>query len=321
MTKRPLPFSLRLPMVVAPMFLVSGPEMVIEASRSGVIGSFPTQNCRTSEELEGWLSGICEALESHSTSAVPGEQHKTPPWSVNLITHRTNSRMAADLALIEQYKPPLVITALGSPKPVIEAVHGYGGVVFADVTSLTLARKAAEAGVDGLVCVSAGAGGHTGPYSPFAFVAAVREFFDGWIAVSGGIGNGQALYGAIAAGADLAYLGTRFLSAAESMAQTAYKRMVIECGLDDLVVSAAVSGASASWLRPSLINAGIDLDHAQAANFDAASDAVARRWRDIWAAGQSLTGVRSQEPLHEIVNQLQQEWGEAQRSMQSHSVR
>ena len=290
--------TLRLPVFAAPMFLVSGPEMVVAACRAGIGGAFPTTNCRTVEEVDGWMDQITGSLR-------PGDG----PWICNLITHSTNARLAEDLRLVAQYKPPVVITALGSPRPVMETVKAYGGLVFADVISMKLAKKAAEAGVDGLACVSAGAGGHTGHLSPFAFISAVRDSFDGYVAVGGGIGDGAGVAGAIAAGADFVYMGTRFLATTESMAQPAYKQMVIDAGADDLVISDSVTGTPASWLRPSLIAAGQDPDNLappKARDYSSAGDA--KRWRDIWAAGQGLDAVRAVEPIGEVVDQLEREY-------------
>jgi len=293
--------TLRLPVFAAPMFLVSGPEMVIAACKSGIGGAFPTPNCRTVEDLDRWMDQITGALE-------PGDG----PWIANMITHSTNARLAEDLRLVAQYKPPVVITALGSPRPVIETVKSYGGLVFADVVSMTLARKAAAAGVDGLACVSAGAGGHTGHLSPFAFISAVREFFDGYVAVGGGVGDGAGVAGAIAAGADFVYMGTRFLAATESMAQPEYKQMVVDAGPDDLIVSAAVTGTNASWLKPSLRAAGHDPDAMGGpAQRDYSSNGDQKRWRDIWAAGQGLGAVKSIEPVSSIVDTLAEEYQSA----------
>jgi nitronate monooxygenase len=293
--------TLRLPVFAAPMFLVSGPEMVIAACKAGIGGAFPTPNCRTVENLDRWMGQITDALQ-------PGDA----PWIANMITHSTNARLAEDLRLVAEYKPPVVITALGSPKPVMETVKAYGGLVFADVVSMKLARKAAEAGVDGLACVSAGAGGHTGHLSPFAFISAVREFFDGYIAVGGGVGDGAGVAGAVAAGADFVYMGTRFLATRESMAQAEYKQMVIDSGPDDLIVSAAVTGTPASWLKPSLRAAGQDPDNMGGPidrNYSAGGDN--KRWRDIWAAGQGLEAVKAVEPVAEVVAQLEREYGAA----------
>ena len=290
--------TLRLPVFAAPMFLVSGPEMVIAACKAGIGGAFPTTNCRTVDDLDGWMARITDALK-------PGDA----PWIANLITHSTNARLAEDLRLVARYKPPVVITALGSPKPVMETVKAYGGLVFADVISMTLAKKAAAAGVDGLACVSAGAGGHTGHLSPFAFISAVREFFDGYIAVGGGVGDGAGIAGAVAAGADFVYMGTRFLATTESMAQPAYKQMVIDAGPDDLVVSDSVTGTAASWLKPSLRAAGQDPDNLGGpAVRDYASGGDTKRWRDIWAAGQGIESVKVVEPVADVVSQLEREY-------------
>jgi nitronate monooxygenase len=255
--------NLRLPVIAAPMFLVSGPELVIAACRAGIVGAFPTPNCRTVEELDGWMDTITRALAEKNGSAIP-----TAPWAANLITHSTNARLPDDLALVKRYRPPLVITALGSPKPAVEVVHSYGGLVFADVINVNLARKAVAAGADGLVCIAAGAGGHTGYFSPFAFISAVREFFAGPIVIGGGISDGAGIAGAIAAGADYAYVGTRFLPTQESRAVDSYKQMIVDCGPDDLIVSAALTGTPASWLKPSLVACGYDI---------AALDGKARR--------------------------------------------
>ncbi|HEY1071865.1 nitronate monooxygenase [Brevundimonas sp.] len=292
------PHPMRLPVIAAPMFLVSGPELVIAACKAGVGGAFPTPNCRTVADLDAWMGQITDAL-------TPGDG----PWVANLITHSTNARLAEDLALVAQYKPPIVITALGSPKPVMETVKAYGGLVFADVVNMALARKAADAGVDGLACISAGAGGHTGHLSPFAFVSAVREFFDGWLTIGGGIADGASVAGAIAAGADMVYMGTRFLAAAESRAQDPYKQMIVDCGPDDLIVSSAITGTPASWLKPSLRAAGMDPDALGGPiTRDYSGDAAHKRWRDIWAAGQGLQKVGAVEPTAVVVDRLEAEY-------------
>lgn len=289
--------QLRLPVVAAPMFLVSGPELVIAAVRSGIVGAFPTPNCRTAEQLDEWMTRIVA-----QTAGARGL------WAANLLTHSSNPRLADDLALVAKHKPPIVITALGSPAPAIEAVHGYGGIVLADVVNETLGRKAAAAGADGLVAVSSGAGGHTGSLSPFAFISVLRSFFDGIVCVGGAIADGGGVAGAVAAGADLVYMGTRFLAAEESMAQPGYKRMVIDAGAHDLVVSPAVTGTAASWLKPSLVQAGYDIDDlSKPAVRDYSGDAAAK-WRDLWAAGQGLHAVTAEEPVAAIVDRLDEDY-------------
>lgn len=300
--------SLRLPVVAAPMFLVSGVDLVVAASRAGVLGSFPTQNCRTVEQLDGWLGQIADAL------GAPDGQASRIPWAVNLITHSSNARLPEDLRLVAEYQPPVVITALGSPRPVMEVVKSYGGLVIADVVSMPLARKAAAAGVDGMACISAGAGGHTGHLSPFAFTTAVREIFDGLIVIGGGISDGHGFAGAIVAGADLVYLGTSFLATTESRAQPAYKEMLVAHDLEDLIVSAAITGTPASWLRPSLVANGLDPDDLRLPSGErnySAGDAALRRWRDLWAAGQGIGSVRAVEPVAAVVDRLADEYAEA----------
>ncbi|MCD2104397.1 MAG: nitronate monooxygenase [Rhodococcus sp. (in: high G+C Gram-positive bacteria)] len=305
----PILTSLRLPIVAAPMFLVSGPDLVVSACQSGVIGSFPTQNCRTLDDLDSWMGSITDRLGIGANGST-----NPAPWAANLVTHSSNQRLADDLRLIAEYKPKLVITALGSPKPVMDVVKGYGGIVIADVVNMTLAHKAADAGVDGMACVSAGAGGHTGHLSPFAFTSAVREFFDGMIIIGGGISDGFGVAGAITAGADLVYMGTRFLAAEESMAQQAYKQMIVDSGPDDLVVSASVTGTPASWLKPSLIAAGLDPDNLAPLtvekNYTAGGGSL-KRWKDVWAAGQGLQTIHAVEPVSKIVDQIAAEYGTA----------
>ncbi|WP_203565304.1 NAD(P)H-dependent flavin oxidoreductase [Alteromonas profundi] len=290
--------NLKLPVFCAPMFLVSGPELVIAACKAGISGAFPSTNTRTIEELDEWMHKISSALTDQDA-----------PWIMNLITHSTYTRLEEELKLVAKYKPAIVITALGSPKPVMETVKSYGGMVFADVVDLKLAKKAAQAGVDGLACISAGAGGHTGQLSPFAFISAVREFFDGYVAVGGGISDGAGVAGAIAAGADFVYMGTRFLPAKESMAQAEYKDMVVAANSDDLIVSAAITGTKASWLKPSLLKAGVDpetLNDKGKRDYSGGGDN--KRWKDIWAAGQGVGRSHSIEPVADIVADLAKEY-------------
>lgn len=299
--------TLRVPVVAAPMFLVSGPELVLASCRAGVVGAFPSPNCRTTAELDEWMGTISDGVCRAQASGAP-----VGPWAVNLVTHSSNSRLPDDLRLVTEYEPPVVITALGSPRPVVEAVHAYGGTVIADVISLRLAHKAVDAGADGLACVSAGAGGHTGHLSPFAFVAAVREFFAGLVIIGGGISSGSGVAGAVAAGADLVYMGTRFLATEESLAHPDYKQMVVDHGADDVTVSAAVTGTPASWLVPSLVANGYDPhDRTQAPerSYDSADDP--KRWKDIWAAGQGLQSIHAVLRAAEVVEQLATEYDKA----------
>jgi nitronate monooxygenase len=306
-----LAFQLRLPVVAAPMFLVSGPDLVLAACRAGIVGAFPTPNARPIEVLEDWMQQITQGLERAKNEQAP---ETIGPWCANLITHSSNTRLPEDLALIAKYRPPVVVTALGSPKPAIEVVHGYGGIVLADVINLTLARKAVAAGADGLACITAGAGGHTGFLSPFAFVSAVREFFDGVVVVGGGISDGWGVAGAIAAGADLVYMGTRFIPTQESMADPAYKQMLVDSTADDLVISAGITGTPASWLKPSLKANGLDPDDLPSApprSYDSNQSIGAKKWRDVWAAGQGVGAIKAVESTADVVSRLAVEYAAA----------
>ena len=293
--------ELRLPVIQAPLFLLSGPEMVIASCRAGIVGSFPSPNARTPEILEDWLIEITSALKGTSRVA---------PWAINLVMHRSNPRRHADLELAVKYQAPLVITALGSPEEAVEAVHGYGGKIYADVNSVEFARRAAATGVDGLALICAGAGGHTGQISPFAFVEEVRQFFDGEIILSGAVSNGRAIYAAKVLGADYVYMGTRFIPSHECLAADDYKQMVVDASAGDIVTSDSVTGVKANWLKNSLLNAGYDLKNMPPAgdiNFlEAAGDV--KRWRDIWAAGQAVGSITQQQSIKDIVDQLEQEY-------------
>jgi len=286
---------LRLPAIAAPMFLVSGVAMVLAACKAGIIGSFPANNARTLEDLDDWMGRIVRELPADA-----------PPWAINIMVHRSYARWEEELELVLRHKPPIVITALGSPKAVVEAIHGYGGLVYADVNSLTFAQKAAATGVDGLILVASGAGGHTGAISGFAFAPAVREVFDGTIVLGGGIGSGRAVRAAQMLGADLAYLGTRLIACEESLAVPGYKQMLIDCTAEDIVTSAALTGIPANWLRPSLIAGGYDAEGLKAKaeiNLGRPEDA-AKRWRDVWAAGHGVGEIHAVEPLAAIVEGL-----------------
>lgn len=288
-----------MPAIVAPMFLVSTPEMVIEAARSGLIGAFPAPNARTVDDLDEWLSRISRALSGT----------ETPAWAMNMIVHKTYSRFTEELELLRRYRPKLVITALGSPAAVVDAVHDYGGLVFADVITPALAKKALAAGADGLVLVCSGAGGHTGRYSPIAFVREVRSFFDGPLVAGGGIADAHGVLAVRALGADLAYMGTRFIVARESMAADAYREMLVRATMEGIFETRAITGVAANFLAESLTAAGHDLDRlAEAAgkvdfSGDIASD-DSKAWRDVWGAGQGAGAVTRIEPLADIARGL-----------------
>ncbi|RED17790.1 NAD(P)H-dependent flavin oxidoreductase [Parasphingopyxis lamellibrachiae] len=293
--------NLRIPAIAAPMFLVSGPEMVVAAARSGIIGSFPTPNARTPEILDQWLQQITERMVAEPGAAA---------WAANLVVHPSNDRLPADLELVTRYRAPLVITALGSPARVIGQVHDYGGLVFADVNSVGFARKAAAAGVDGLVLVASGAGGHTGQTAGFAFVEEVRQFWDGPIVLGGAISTGHAIRAAEILGADLAYLGTSLIACAESMAEPAYKRMVVDAGAEDIVPSRGITGVTANWLKSSLVAAGYDpadMPEDKKPDFENAQD-DAKAWKNVWSAGQGVGAVRGIDSLDAIAARLQREY-------------
>ncbi len=293
---------LSLPLVAAPMFLISGPDLVLAACRNGIIGSFPTPNARTVADLDQWLDRITGGLSE-----------KDAPWAANVVVHRSNSRLDEDLDLVTRYKAPLVITALGSPRAIVERVHDYGGLVFADVNSVPFACKAVEAGVDGLVLVAAGAGGHTGNMTGFSFVPAVRQFFDGPIILGGGITDGAGIRAAEVLGADFAYMGTRFIACDESLAAPEYRDMLVNSTVDDLILTRAITGVAANWLKPSIARAGYDLD---AMERDPDIDFTdpqsgAKRWAQVWSAGHGVGLIDRTEPVASLVARLKAEYEEA----------
>lgn len=291
--------KLRIPAFQAPMFLLSGPEMVIASCKAGIVGSFPSMNARSSADLESWLKQITSAL-------TPSDA----PWAINVMMHRSNIRRDDDLALARKYQAPIVISALGSPKDAVESVHSYGGKIYADVINVSFAQKAIATGVDGLVLVAAGAGGHTGQLSAFAFVEEVRRFWSGPIVLGGGISSGRAIRAAEVLGANYAYLGTRFIASQESMAVDDYKQMVIEASAEDIICSDALTGVKANWLRNSLLQAGYDPsnmpDPGAIDITRSASDA--KRWRDVWAAGQGVGAIDDLMPIADLVEQLSREY-------------
>lgn len=294
---------MRLPVIVAPMFLVSGPQLALAARRAGLAASVPFPNARTLDQLDGWLAEACDP-----------DLGELPPFCANMVTHSSYDRLRDEVALLSRYRPEVVITALGGPRPVIEAVHDYGGLVFADVNSVPLARKAVDAGADGLVLVAAGAGGHTGPMSGFAMVQAVRSFFDGPVVLAGALGTGRAVRAAEVLGADLAYMGTRFIAAAESLAGDEYRDMVLAAQFQDLTLSSALTGAHAYYLKASLRRMGLDPDNPSPRSSGpdfANSQAQIKAWRDVWSAGHGVGSVDRVAPVAEIVDELEREYREA----------
>lgn len=297
---------LRLPVIVAPMFLLSGPEIVVAAARAGVVGAFPTLNARTVSDLEEWFREITTRIAALETE---GDFQGT--WAANLVAHSTNRRFEQDLDLICEYKPPLVITALGSPRRVVERVRAYGGKVLADVNSISFARKAADAGVDGLLLVACGAGGHTGELNPFAFVETVRAFWDGLLVLAGSISTGHALKAALTLGADMVSIGTRFIATPESMAHPEYKRMVIDAESEDILRTNAFTGAWANMLRPSIVRAGLDPDRLKPIGRMNVTDdphAGNRAWRDIWSAGHCVGLIKKEQTVADVIGDLEREY-------------
>ncbi|NNK11918.1 MAG: nitronate monooxygenase [Flavobacteriaceae bacterium] len=302
--------SLSLPAIAAPMFLISGPNLVVECCKNGIVGTFPALNQRSSEGFEEWLIEIKETLADYEKQS----GKKAAPFGVNLIVHPTNPRLEADLKLCIKHKVPIIITSLGAVSQVVDAVHSYGGLVFHDIIKKRHAEKAAEAGVDGLILVAAGAGGHAGTINPMSLVAEIKKFFDKTIILSGCISTGRDIASAMQMGADLAYMGTRFINTTESKAPEEYRKMIIEAGASDVVYTAAISGVHANFLGASLKAAGIseeDLKKDRKVDFGKELDTEAKAWKTIWSAGQGVTTVENVLPVAELITQLKHEFREA----------
>lgn len=296
--------DLRLPVMVAPMFLVSGVELLLASCRAGVIGSLPTPNARTITILRSWLTTIKNEIRSMEMDG-----HDVP-WLLNMIVHRTYDRFDAELDLVTEFQPPIVSTALGSPKRVVNEVHQYGGQVLADVTNITLAKKAIDAGVDGLILVCHGAGGHTGLYNPFAFIAEVRKFWTGPIGLSGAIMNGRDIHASQVLGADFSVMGTRFLGTKESMIVDDYRTMLINSGLEDIVTTDKVSGVPANWMRSSLEKNGISLvtNRDQTVNFSGNIANDKKAWKDVWSAGEGVGQIHNTGSVGDLVEMISLEY-------------
>ena len=302
--------DLNLPVVAAPMFLISGPQLVIECCKNGFVGTFPALNQRTSEGFEEWLIQIKSELNAFEKET----GKKAAPFGVNLIVHQTNPRLEADLKLCMKHKVPLIITSLGAVSQVVDAVHSYGGLVFHDVIKKRHAEKAAGAGVDGLILVAAGAGGHAGSINPMSLVAEVKKFFDKTILLSGCISTGRDVASAMQMGADLAYMGTRFINTEESKATDEYRQMIIDAGASDVVYTAAISGVHANFLAASLQAAGIteeDLKKGHKIDFGKELDTEAKAWKTIWSAGQGVTTITDVQPTAQLVENLKTEFKSA----------
>ncbi len=289
--------KLRLPVIVAPMFLISGPDLVIAAGKAGIIGAFPAPNARTIEMLDSWLAQITAELDAADKAGM---------WAINMIVHSTYGRFDAELDLICRYQPQIVITALGSPSRPLERVHAYGGKVFSDVITPAQARKAIDAGADGLVLVAAGAGGHTGLYSPFALVDEVRSFWDGPLVLGGGIGNARGIVAAQTLGADFAYMGTRFIAAPETLVSDENRAMLVRATASDIVTTSAITGVPSNWMRESLDAAGFTpemLETKKKIDFSNLHGDT-KAWKTVWGAGHSVGQTRTIQTVAQIVDDL-----------------
>ncbi|APL93820.1 nitronate monooxygenase [Sphingobium indicum] len=291
---------LSLPLIGSPLFIISQPALVIAQCRAGIVGSFPSLNARPSGMFERWLQQLGEALTDRDA-----------PFAVNLIVHKTNSRLEEDLALCVKYRVPIVITSLGAREDVNRAVHSYGGIVLHDVINNGFARKAIQKGADGLIAVAAGAGGHAGTMSPFALVEEIRAWFDGPLALSGAIATGRSIAAARMMGADFAYMGSPFIATQEANAEPAYKQMIVDSGAADIVYSDYFTGVLGNYLRPSITAAGLDADNlpkASEMDFSSAAGGAKKAWRDVWGAGQGIGAIRDIQPAGDFIAQLKAEY-------------
>lgn len=302
--------KLRIPLIGAPMFIVSGPELVIQQCKAGIVGSFPALNARPQPVLGDWLKQIQEELGDYQERH---PQHRVAPFAVNQIAHSSNSRLHDDVETCVEHEVPIIITSLRPPEDIVTAVHAYGGLVFHDVISLRHARKAIAQGVDGIIAVCAGAGGHAGPISPFALVKELRREFDGVIILSGCITTGADIVAALALGADLAYSGTRFIATDEARAVPTYKEMVVDSKAEDIVYSSLFTGVHGSYLKGSIANAGLDPDNLPEGrkddmDFGSRSDTEAKAWKDIWGAGQGVGTIDEIMPAFDLVLRMEKEY-------------
>lgn len=311
--------NLKLPVVASPMFIVSGPDMVIAQCRAGIVGSFPSLNARPQHLLGQWLHRINSELSNFKAQ---NPENEVAPYAVNLIVHHTNDRLEADLETCIEYQVPIIITSLRALTPqMVERIHAYGGIIFHDVINIRHAKKAAAAGVDGLILVCAGAGGHAGTLSPFALTSEVKQWFEGSILLSGSIANGHSILSAQALGADLAYMGTRFIASLEANADCAYKQMLVDHSAQDIVYSSLFTGVHGNYLKPSIAKAGLDPDNLpdgdkNTMKFGSEGSSRSRAWRDIWGAGQGLASIEKISPVAEIVDQLNREYHQARQQLQ-----
>ena len=314
--------KLKIPVVGAPLFIVSGPELVISQCKAGVVGSFPALNARPQEVLDEWLTQIKEELDRHNQE---NPDSHAAPYAVNQICHASNDRLMQDMETCVKHEVPIIITSLRPPLEIVKAAHSYGGVVFHDVINVKHARKAAEQGVDGLILVCAGAGGHAGTHSPFALVREVKEWFDGTILLSGSISDGYSIASAIALGADLAYIGTRFIATEEANADQRYKDMLITSSASDIVYSSLFTGVHGNYLKPSIEKAGLDPENLPTAdkskmNFGSGGNTKSKAWKDIWGSGQGIGSIKNDPSVQELVNELTEQYEKAYGEMQEKKV-
>ncbi|TDU32392.1 nitronate monooxygenase [Panacagrimonas perspica] len=306
--------SLTLPVIGAPLFIISWPKLVIEQCKAGVVGSMPALNARPAAQLDEWLAEITETLAAHDRAH---PDRKAAPFAVNQIVHKSNTRLDADMALCVKYKVPLIITSLGARVEINEAAHSYGGVVMHDIINNAHAHKAIEKGADGLIAVAAGAGGHAGTKSPFALIQELREWFDGPLALSGAIANGRAVLAAQAMGADFAYIGSAFIATEEARAVDEYKNCIVQSNSDDIVYSNLFTGVHGNYLKPSIVASGMDPDHlptADPSKMNFGSDTT-KAWKDIWGCGQGIGAVKGVVPTRTLVERLSREYAEARAAL------
>ena len=301
---------LRIPVVGAPLFIISNQELVIAQCKAGIVGSFPTLNARPIEQLDDWMAEINETLDSF---AAANPDKPVAPWAANLIVHRSNDRLEEDVELCVKHKAPIVITSLGARPEVNDAIHSYGGIVFHDVINDRFSHKAVEKGADGLIAVATGAGGHAGTLSPFALIQGIREWFDGPVLLSGSIGTGDAVLAALAAGADLAYIGSAFIATEEARAEERYKQMIVESGGEDIVYTNLFTGIHGNYLRPSVEAAGLDPENLPESdpskmNFGSGGNMKIKAWRDVWGAGQGIGAIKEVQSVGAFVEKLAGEY-------------
>jgi nitronate monooxygenase len=305
--------SLELPVIGSPLFIVSGPELVIAQCKAGIVGSFPALNARPAHVLEEWIVRIKTELAEYQAA---NPDKKVAPFAVNQICHASNDRLAHDIEVCTRLEVPIIITSLRPPQEVVTAAHSYGGVVFHDVINVKHAKKAAEQGVDGLILVCAGAGGHAGTLSPFALVREVKQWFDGTVILSGALSDGYGIASTLALGADLAYMGTRFVATAEANADAAYKQHLIDYAAEDIIYTNLFTGVHGNYLAPSVAAAGLDPNNLPEAdkskmNFGSGGNMKQKAWKDIWGSGQGIGQIKDAPPVAELVDRLKREYVQA----------